>query len=71
MKSWRSLHSTDYTTLKPGDVVKLSGGGVDLIYTVQNLTISAVDEPVNTIGGTADTGAVVQVSVWGYDAKMS
>jgi Tol biopolymer transport system component len=56
--------------LKPGDVVTLSGSGEARTHTVQNLTITTVNKTANTIAGTGDTGAVVHVSVWGYQADM-
>jgi hypothetical protein len=47
--------------LKPGDVVTLSGSGMELTYTVQNLTVTAVDEIEDTVSGTADANAEIVI----------
>jgi hypothetical protein len=45
------------------DVVTLSGSGMELTYTVQNLSVTEVNEQSNTVSGTADDGALVYAGV--------
>jgi hypothetical protein len=52
--------------LKPGDVVTLSGSGMERTYTVQNLGVTEVDIRDDFVAGTADVGATVHVGVHGY-----
>ncbi|HLO33472.1 MAG TPA: hypothetical protein VK249_30270 [Anaerolineales bacterium] len=47
--------------LKPGDLVTLSGSGMDLTYTVLNLSVTNVDVAADTVSGTADPGAALTV----------
>ena len=47
--------------VKPGDVVSLSEGAASPSHTVRNLTITGVDDAEDTVSGTADAGAVVNV----------
>jgi len=53
--------------LKVGDVVTLSGSGMERTHTVQNLTITAVDAVSETVAGTANDGEVVHVWAHGHD----
>ena len=53
--------------LKPGDVVTLTDGVTARTHAVLNLSITVVDAEADTIAGTADGGAVVQVWPHGFD----
>jgi hypothetical protein len=55
--------------LKPGDVVRLSGSGIDRVHTVQYLTITGVDAEANTVSGAADPGALVHAWIHGIDGS--
>jgi len=52
--------------LKPGDVVMLSGSGMELTYTVLNLSVSNVDVTADIVTGTADPGASLTVAPFGF-----
>lgn len=51
--------------LKPGDMATLSDGVTERTLVVQNLSITAVDAVADTVAGTADPGAVV--NVWPHE----
>ena len=53
--------------LKPGDVVTVTDLEIARTHVVQNLSVTAVDEVAETVAGTADTGAVVDVWPHGAD----
>ena len=55
--------------MKPGDEVTLTDGSKTRTHTVQNLTVSGVDESADTVSGTADPGATV--NVWPHEAGES
>ena len=55
------FHFKGQYDLKPGDVVTLSGSGMERTYTVRNLTVTEVNEVANTVSGTADPGTEVTV----------
>jgi hypothetical protein len=46
-----------------GDVVALSGSGMERTHTVQNLAVTAINIEPDTVSGTADTGATVHAWV--------
>ncbi len=48
--------------LKPGDVITLSGSGMQLTYTVLNLSVTNVDVAADTVSGTADPATSLSVS---------
>jgi hypothetical protein len=52
--------------MKPGDEVTLDDGVTTRTHTVQNLTVSDVDATADTVAGTADPGAMV--NVWPHEA---
>jgi Tol biopolymer transport system component len=55
--------------MKPGDIVTLTSTGITpRVHTVQNLWVDMVNVKYDTITGTADTGAVVQV--WPWDTEQ-
>jgi hypothetical protein len=51
--------------LVPGDVITLSGSGLEQTYTVRNLSVTSVDAEANTVTGTADEE--LYVWVFGFD----
>jgi hypothetical protein len=51
--------------LKVGDRVVMTGGGVTIEHEVRNLAITGVDMEGDTVAGTADPGAVLQLWVHG------
>jgi len=51
--------------LVPGDVITLSGSGLEQTYTVLNLSVTAVDAEANTVTGMADQDLYIWVH--GYD----
>jgi len=53
-----------------GDVVTLTDGTTTLMHTVQNLTVTEVNEVANTVAGTADGGAQVHVWPHGHDEVL-
>ena len=61
----------DYN-LKIGDEVTLTGeDGTAITYTVQNLAVIDVNQDTDTLGGTADAGAVVKVWPHGHDQEAT
>ena len=56
----------DAYDLKVGDVVTLTDGVTARMHIVQNLAVTAVDADADTVAGTADIGAVVQVWPHGF-----
>ncbi len=56
----------DLHDLAAGDIVMLSGHDMEIYYTVQNLTVTEVNEIENTVTGAADPGAVVMVYPFEY-----
>jgi hypothetical protein len=56
--------------LKVGDLVTLTDGSTAQTHVVRNLTITAVDTGADTVAGTADPGAVVQVWAHGDDGVL-
>jgi hypothetical protein len=52
--------------LKSGDMVTLSGSGIDLTYTVLNLSVTNVDVVADIVSGTADPGASLSVGPFGF-----
>jgi hypothetical protein len=55
--------------LKPGDVVTLSGSGIELSYTVLNLSVTNVDAAADTVSGTADSGASLSAAPFGFSDR--
>ena len=54
--------------VKPGDLVTVTSAGITpREHTVQNLSVETVNVKTDTIAGTADSGAVVQVWPWGLE----
>jgi Tol biopolymer transport system component len=51
--------------LKPGDVVVMTSGGIEIMHVVRNLAITGVDMEANTVAGTADPGVPLQAWVHG------
>ena len=56
-----------------GDIVTFTDGVTVRTHTIQNLAITGVDVAVNTVAGTADTGAVVYAWVheYGYNQVLT
>jgi len=52
--------------LKPGDVVTLSGSGMERHHTVRNLAVTEVNAATDTVAGLADEGALVHAWVHGF-----
>jgi len=48
--------------IKPGDEIKITGGGFTKMHVTRNLTITAAASSTDTVSGFADTGA--EVKVW-------
>ena len=53
--------------LQPGDEVTLTYGEIRRSHVVQNLAVTAADAASDTVAGTADPGAALQVWPHGYD----
>jgi hypothetical protein len=56
--------------LVPGDTVKLSGSGMELTYTIQNIAVTSVNMESHTVSGTSDAGAKVYAWVHGIGNSM-
>lgn len=48
-------------TLQPGHILTVSGGGVERIYTIANLTVTGFDLNADTISGTGRPGEEIQM----------
>ena len=57
--------------LVPGDIVTLTDNSTEIHHTVQNLDVTALNATTDTISGTADPGAVVQVWPHGFDSTAT
>ena len=53
--------------LKARDIVMVTDGATGRTHLVRNLSVMAVDAASDTVAGTADTGAVIQVWPHGFD----
>ena len=53
--------------LKPGDLVTLTDGIITRTHTVRDMGINSVKIYDNTVGGWAESGAILQVWAHGYD----
>jgi hypothetical protein len=63
-----SIGFGDDYDLQVGDVVTLTDEfGTSTTHTVQNLSVTEVNAEADTVSGTADIGAVVQVWPHGFD----
>jgi hypothetical protein len=52
--------------LRSGDMITLSGSGMELTYTVLNLSVTNVDVAADTVSGTADPGESLRVAPFGF-----